>query len=313
MIFAEVGSYLFNIINLRKYVDLKPSRKYHYEIKKHIKPILIFFSQSMAVTIYTNIDTVMLGFMKGNVEVGLYNVAVKFKSVIVSLVTSLGSVLLPRLSYYIEKGYKEKFYDMLNKSFNTTLILSLPLSLFFIIFAKSLIVFVAGEEFIGAVNATQVILLTIPLIGLSNLLGVQVAVPFNKEKYMVIATCIGAIVDVVINYICIPMWGNLGAAIGTLVTELSVLVILIILLKEYCVTMIQVVEVCKIGCGTLCSCVVGYGLNIYISKKGMEIWLGLMIETIVFFAVYFVVLLLTREKMVLFYLQQFVKKLKKNN
>ena len=58
-----------------------------------MKPVLIFFAMSCATTIYTNLDTVMLGFMTTDAEVGYYNAAVKIKVILVSVVTSLGTVL----------------------------------------------------------------------------------------------------------------------------------------------------------------------------------------------------------------------------
>ena len=79
---------MLNFINLRKYVSLKPVG--HYDIKQHLKPILILFAQVVAVNIYTNLDNVMLGFMKTDVDVGLYAAAVKVKTILTSLVTSLG-------------------------------------------------------------------------------------------------------------------------------------------------------------------------------------------------------------------------------
>mgnify|MGYP003183075961 CR=1 FL=1 len=58
----------------------------------------------------------MLGFICGNREVGLYTVAVKIKSVLLAVVTSVSAVLLPRLSNYISNKEKNKYYQTLNKS-----------------------------------------------------------------------------------------------------------------------------------------------------------------------------------------------------
>ena len=76
-IFAASASNVLNLINVHKYIDLKPIRNYNF--KRHLKPVLIFFAMSCATTIYTNLDTVMLGFMTTDTEVGYYNAAVKIK------------------------------------------------------------------------------------------------------------------------------------------------------------------------------------------------------------------------------------------
>lgn len=71
-----------------------------------------------ASTIYTNLDTVMLGFMKTNQDVGYYNASVRIKTILVSLITSLGAVLLPRASYYVENKLWDEFKNISEKALN---------------------------------------------------------------------------------------------------------------------------------------------------------------------------------------------------
>lgn len=100
-VFAASASNIMNFIHVRKFIYFKPLG--NYNIKKHIKPILIFLAMSCATNIYTNLDSVMLGFMKTETDVGYYDAAVKVKRILVSIVTSLGAVLLPRASLFIQK------------------------------------------------------------------------------------------------------------------------------------------------------------------------------------------------------------------
>ena len=103
-ILAASASNIFNFINVHRYIEIKPVG--NYNVKRHLKPVAIFFAMSCATTIYTHLDTVMLGFMATDKDVGYYNAAVRIKTILVSIVTSLGTVLLPRASYYIEHGKK---------------------------------------------------------------------------------------------------------------------------------------------------------------------------------------------------------------
>ena len=109
-IFAASASNVCNLMNVHKYINLKPMG--HYQFGRHMQPIMVFFAMSCATTIYTNLDTVMLGFMKSNTDVGYYNAAVKIKNVLLAVVTSLGTVLLPRASYYVEHHEMEKFHEI---------------------------------------------------------------------------------------------------------------------------------------------------------------------------------------------------------
>lgn len=93
-----------------------------------------------------NLDTVMLGFMKSDIDVGYYNAAVKIKVILVQVVASLGGVLLPRCSYYVEKGIWADFKRICSKALNFVVVIALPLSVYFIIYAQDAIMFLSGSE-----------------------------------------------------------------------------------------------------------------------------------------------------------------------
>ena len=133
-IFAGVGSNFLNFINLKKYIYLRPVRL--YDFKRHVKPVIIFFAMSVATTIYTNLDKVMLGFMTTDIEVGYYGAAVKIKMILATIVSSLGPVLLPRATYYIEHDKTKEFKEIVKKSIRFVWVLSVPVTTYFILFSK---------------------------------------------------------------------------------------------------------------------------------------------------------------------------------
>jgi len=291
-ILASAGSNVLNFINLRKYISLKPVG--NYDIKQHLKPILILFAQVVAVNIYTNLDNVMLGFMKTDVDVGLYAAAVKVKTILTSLVTSLGAVLLPRLSYYIMEGKKEEFQGLIKKAYNFVIVIAFPLMLFTIFYAKDCLIFLSGNEFIGATLAMQIIAPTILLIGLSNLLGIQVLTPLNKEKQLVYSVVAGALVDLILNIIFIPKMGAAGASLGTLVAEFVVLTVQILYLKDLFFRIAKQVQYGKI----VLALILASMISIRCSSMVSVIFFKLAIAGITFFGSYGIVLLLTKENFV---------------
>lgn len=221
-IIGTVGSNICNILNLRRYVTLRKSGQ--YELRKHIKPILIFFMMSVAVTIYTNLDTVMLGFIKTDSDVGYYNAAVKVRGLLVNFVATLGNVLLPRASYYIENKLYDDFKRISLKAMNFVLVVAVPLVLYFMFFAKESIMLLSGKNFDGAIIPMIVIMPTILLVGMTNIIGIQMLVPLGCEKKVLGSEIAGAIVDVIINILLIPIMASTGAAIGTVLAELAVFV-----------------------------------------------------------------------------------------
>lgn len=220
-IFATSASGCLNLCYARKYIFLKPVGG--YDFRQHLKPVFVFFAMACATTIYTNLDTVMLGFMASDTEVGYYSTAVKVKALLVSLVTSLGTVLLPRASYYIQNDMKEDFLLIIKKSLNFIVLASAPLVLYFMMFAEYGIRFLAGDGYEGAIVPMIVIMPTLLLIGFSNVTGIQVLVPMGREKTVLISEFMGAIIDLILNFLLIPVLASTGAAIGTLIAEIAVL------------------------------------------------------------------------------------------
>ena len=291
-ILASAGSNVLNFINLRKYVSLKPVGDYN--IKQHLKPILILFAQVVAVNIYTNLDNVMLGFMKTDLDVGLYAAAVKVKTILTSLVTSLGAVLLPRLSYYIMEGRKEEFQALIKKAYNFVIVIAFPLMPFTIFYAKDCLIFLSGNEFIGATLAMQIIAPTIVLIGLSNLLGIQVLTPLNREKQLVYSVVAGAVADLILNMVFIPEMGAAGAALGTLVAEAVVLMVQILYLKDLFFKIAKQVQYGKIVLALILASVI----SIRCSNIVDMVFLKLLIAGMSFFGIYGLILLLTKENFI---------------
>lgn len=292
-VFSTCGSYILNFIRLRKLISLK---KYdHYNFKQHFKPILVFFAQSMATTIYCNLDTVMLGFMKGDVEVGNYTVAIKIKTLLTSVVTSLGTVLLPRLSYYVGIGEKQAFYNLIKKAINFVVAMSLPLTIYFVFMANESILFLSGDGYESAVLAMQIILPTILFIGLSNVTGIQVLTPLGMERFVLISVIIGALIDLVLNTIFIPIYGSAGAAFGTLMAELGVLIVQLIYIRQY--IKVRIFDYSQLIRINLCS-VIPVFLIVLLRNVSNGVFLRLLITAISYFGVYFLLAIIFNVRIV---------------
>ncbi len=219
-ILAASASNLLNLYNLRKYITFKPFSEYC--LKTHVKPIFIFFATTCAIVIYTQLNTVILGLMKTNADVGLYDSAMKIKNILVSVVTALGAVLLPRASYYVKQGLFEDFAKITEKAIHFVCILALPLMAYFILFATNGIHFLSGKQFDGAILPMQIILPTIFLIGLTNVIGIQVLVPLGKEKEVFYSVAGGGVIDLAACLLLIPEYAVVGAAVSNLLAELTV-------------------------------------------------------------------------------------------
>lgn len=291
-IFAVSASNICNLVNIHKLIYIKPIL--NYEFTKHFYPIMIFFAMSCATTIYTNLDTVMLGFMKDNVEVGYYNAAIKIKNVLLGVVTSLGTVLLPRASYYVENNMYSEFKRIAGKALNFVVLISFPLCLYFILFAKEGVLFLSGDAYREAILPMQILMPTLIFIGLTNIMGIQMLIPLGREKVVLYSEIAGAIVDLAINIVLIPIMSSSGAAIGTLVAEGVVWMVQYQALKEIVKESYLKIKYIPILLGITLAGILSY----FIKSLYLNSFLTLLLSAVIFFAVYLIVLTLAKESLI---------------
>ena len=301
-VFASSASYVFNFVYATKFITLKKSGPYDFRV--HMKPILRFFAMSAATSVYTNLDVVMLRFMQGNTEVGYYNAAIKVKTILVTLITSLGTVLLPRLSYYVKKEKIDDFYRMIGKAVNFVVIAGLPMTIYFMLFAGESIQFLAGKGYEGAVLPMIILMPTVLLIGLSNITGIQILTPQNLEQQVLNSIICGAVVDFLLNLVLIPRMASSGAALATTIAELVVLIVECIYLKDIIKDILKAVSGMKVVLAMVFGIVGGIVVKILLNLSGtgwsleIQSFIMLAASACMFFGVYGVALLVMKEEFV---------------
>lgn len=189
----------------------------------HMKPLLILFASSIAISIYTILDTLMLGFISDYEEVGFYNYAVRLSKTLLMLVTSLSIVAVPRVSYYLEKKEYGKINELMNKSFSFVTFLAFPVAIGLMCISSTLVPLFLGDKFIGSVLPLIILSLLIIAIGLNNLTGVQILIGMGYDKLFLYSVLTGTITNFAFNCIMIPLWGAVGASISSVLAEFLIL------------------------------------------------------------------------------------------
>lgn len=230
-VFSNVGGNVLNIIYSSKYIDYKWLGPYNF--KQHFEQTIAMFSTFLAVNVYSGLDSIMLGFMWNDYEVGIYSAAVKIRSVLSTLIGSLGTVLLPRLSFCIAEGQWDEFRRLLRKSSSTIIMMAMPMMIYFTLTAKTSILFISGEAYLDSVRPMQILMPLMIISSLSNITGMQILIPTGGEwKFAQAVTC-GAVVNLILNAILIPQYGSVGAAYGTLFAELTQFTVQVIFTRKY--------------------------------------------------------------------------------
>ena len=248
----------------------------------------------------------MLGFMTSDVDVGYYNAAVKIKAILVSIVTSLGTVLLPRSSFYVKNKMIEEFKKITFKAIGFVCVCATPLFIYFMLFAPEGIRFLSGSGYDGSIAPMRLIMPTLLLIGLSNIIGVQVLIPLGKEKIVLYSEVGGALTDLIANMLLIPQYTASGAAIGTLLAEFVVLLIQYIAMRKELKEMFRAISCWKI----VVAVVAASAIAVCIKIMKFNSFVSLICSGTLFFSVYILVLLTIKERFTLEMTNQIITKAK---
>lgn len=215
--FSIVGAYVCNFIYARHFV------KFHFykgmEFNRHFKPMFFLFLSILAVSVYTNLDTIMLGFISGDTEVGLYTAAIKVKSLLLMSVNAISAVLLPRLTFYLEQKNSVEYNRLLKKSMSIIFLISVPLTIYFMAEARDSILLLGGSDYVDAIVCMQIVMPIVFVSGFSNITANQVLIPQGRDSAFMVAVVSGAILNVILNALLMPKYGCTGAAIATLLAE----------------------------------------------------------------------------------------------
>jgi O-antigen/teichoic acid export membrane protein len=230
-VFASVGSNILNFIRSLRFIDLHIV--VNKGIVKHLKPIFVLFAMALTISIYTILDTTMLGFIIGDTAVGIYSAAVKIDKIVLALIIAFSTVLLPRLSFYAEKNNSAQFLKLIDKSFSFLLCFSVPSTVGLCLLSRPLILLLSGEQYIPAIPVMMVMSPIVIVISISNLIGIQIFMSIGKEKLSLYSVIIGAIINFTLNVVLIPRLAAFGAGISTLCTETLVTVSMILMAKKY--------------------------------------------------------------------------------
>ncbi len=218
-IFASYGANIINYILIRKKYSVKlVLRK---TMIPHIKPIMILFASAIAAQIYVNSDILILGLIKGDSEVGIYSAASKVYNLVRGLFSAVITVVTPRLIFCKNNRPLEEFQNFWKNIKDIFLALLLPASLGLFLMSEDVVLLLSGEAFRTA---------TIPLCGLSIALffscfgaffATTILLIYSKEHVLLIATIVGAVLNLVLNFLIIPWLGYTGAALTTLIAEIA--------------------------------------------------------------------------------------------
>ena len=190
-------------------------------LKQHFKETLVYFIPTIATSIYTILNKVLLGFMGGDIrENGYYEQTTKIIMMAQALTfTALNSVMSARMSYLFVENKIEEIHQRIDKSLHYILFIGMGLVFGLISIAPTFVPWFFGSDFVEAIKLLQLLSPIILIIGISNCLGSQYYTPAGLRKKSAQYIVVGAIVNLILNIMLIPKFGAKGAVVGSLMAE----------------------------------------------------------------------------------------------
>lgn len=303
-VIISISYNLVGFINSLRYIKIKITK--NLQLKKHIKPIFLFFQISIITTLYTVLDVSILGFLTDDTQVGLYSAATKINKIVLGLIVSIGTVVFPRSAYYVSLKETQKAYNLFNKSLALTICLAFPCIIGLNILGESIVLTIIGENYISAISTMKIMNPIIIIIAIALVIQNQFIIPYGKEKLLVLSRLLGAITNITLNFILIPKYKAEGAAIATIFAETSVTISQLIVARKFIFIRMQVLNTLQFILATIIM-----GISIFFLKKWIDNnILEIIICPILGVAIYFGLLVLFKNKIVLDIIQSFSRKIK---
>ena len=231
---------VFNCLFLHKYVSLR--KKEPYNFRPFIGPLITMALLSLALTLYNQTDEFILGLIDpSKAAVGAYSVGVKGVDIVITLITSLYAVFMPRASYYYGLENKAPFRRLLNYSFNITFFIAIPAIATMMALSTPITALISGGDLTDSYADANWILFALATMMLTYSLGddiyTEILIPQKRERHYLIAMLFGVLINVSLSFIlaiyAFPTAPGIGVALATMVADILVLVYLLFVSRDY--------------------------------------------------------------------------------
>ena len=224
---GNIGLWMY----LPKY--LKGEKLGRLNVLHHLPYILLLFIPQIATQVWVILDKTMIGAMIADkAELGYYEQSQKLLNVIITVITSITTVMIPRIANTYAKGDKEQLRTYLQQSLNFVSLLAVPMMFGLIVISKEFVPIFFGPGYDKVITLNYIVSPVIYTMGIITVLGNQYLLLTGKQKQYTITILIGLVLNIILNYFMIKTIGTIGAAIASIITQILVIILQLKLIKK---------------------------------------------------------------------------------
>ena len=287
-----LSTFLGNIslwVYLPKYISKVKLKE--LKVFRHFKPTVELFIPQIATQIYTVLDKTMI---EDKSEVGFYEQAQKIVKLLLTIATSLGTVMVPRMASTFASGDRLKLKEYMNRSFRFVLLIAFPIMFGIISVSNKFVPIFYGN---GYDKVTYLIMIISPIllaIGLSNVVGTQYLLPTKQQRKYTISVVIGAFTNLFFNFILIKLFKSIGASIATVIAECIVTSVQFYLIRNE----FKFTDVLKIAKNYFIASIIMFTISVGINLLIYNRILSIAVQVIISGCVYVGILFAIKDEMI---------------
>ena len=319
-------SVILSNISLWTYMPKRLCKVNIKELKplSHLKGTFILFLPTIATSIYTVLDKTLIGLIitdtytveedgveiikkVSDLENGYYEQSEKLIKMVMTVITCIGTVMIPRNTKELSLGNYDKVKENITLSSKIVMLIALPMILGIVVVSPFVVPWFFGSGYDKCVILMQILSPLIIIIGFSNVFGLQYLIPAGKDFKYTIAVTIGAIVNLILNSIFIYFWWSIGAAIATIIAECFVTIIMAIMVRKE----LNIFKVILSSWKAIISSVIMFVAIFFIAKKLDHNVLNTFIIIGIGALIYLTLIILLKDKIVLSTIKKIFNKFKK--
>lgn len=211
---------LINLVYIRKFV--------HYsfraiDMRPFYRAFLIMGVYVLLTNVYTSLNPVWLGFVTNTDEVGYFTTATKLHNIIMAFLLSFTNILFPRVSNLLAEGKNDEFWQKINTAFDAIFLFAFPTICFMLVAGPDLLHFVVGDGFEGSYLPLRIITPLVLVIGIEQILVIQILMATHCDNIVLRNSFIGAIVALVFNMLLTSYMGANGSAVVWVIAECTIM------------------------------------------------------------------------------------------
>lgn len=216
-VFSAVGSNILNYLHAKKFCTIRFTFKINWG--EHLKPILVIFASSIAITIYLSFDTTLLGLINNNYAVGIYSVSTKMYNIVKQLIAAVLTVTIPRFALLWGRRKYREYRKLLLQISNVLALISIPAAVGVYMLAPQIVILLSSAKYIRAVSSLRLLCPAIIFSIFSWIFTSCVLIPAKRENKLLIITTISAVINLTLNLLLMPSLKENAAAITTSLSE----------------------------------------------------------------------------------------------